>query len=147
MLEQEFAALLGRRFCVAFNSCGASMAAALMSIGVEAGEPVLMNAFTLAPVPGAVAHAGGRPIFVGITPDWHIDLDDLRQAHAQSGASKLLLSYMRGHIPNLDEVFGVAAELGLQVVEDCAHTMGAACLLYTSPSPRDRTRSRMPSSA
>ena len=25
--------------------------------------------------------------------------------------------------------------------------MGMACLLYTSPSPRDRTRSRMPSSA
>ena len=24
---------------------------------------------------------------------------------------------------------------------------GSACLLYTSPSPRDRTRSRMPSSA
>ena len=24
---------------------------------------------------------------------------------------------------------------------------GARCLLYTSPSPRDRTRSRMPSSA
>ena len=24
---------------------------------------------------------------------------------------------------------------------------GNACLLYTSPSPRDRTRSRMPSSA
>ena len=26
-------------------------------------------------------------------------------------------------------------------------TMDKACLLYTSPSPRDRTRSRMPSSA
>ena len=26
-------------------------------------------------------------------------------------------------------------------------THGSACLLYTSPSPRDRTRSRMPSSA
>ena len=25
--------------------------------------------------------------------------------------------------------------------------MAASCLLYTSPSPRDRTRSRMPSSA
>ena len=25
--------------------------------------------------------------------------------------------------------------------------MGTSCLLYTSPSPRDRTRSRMPSSA
>ena len=28
-----------------------------------------------------------------------------------------------------------------------AHGIGKACLLYTSPSPRDRTRSRMPSSA
>ena len=26
-------------------------------------------------------------------------------------------------------------------------TSGSCCLLYTSPSPRDRTRSRMPSSA
>ena len=28
-----------------------------------------------------------------------------------------------------------------------ADDMGIDCLLYTSPSPRDRTRSRMPSSA
>ena len=28
-----------------------------------------------------------------------------------------------------------------------AYVMMGACLLYTSPSPRDRTRSRMPSSA
>ena len=27
------------------------------------------------------------------------------------------------------------------------HTLTGPCLLYTSPSPRDRTRSRMPSSA
>ena len=27
------------------------------------------------------------------------------------------------------------------------HKEGCGCLLYTSPSPRDRTRSRMPSSA
>ena len=28
-----------------------------------------------------------------------------------------------------------------------AISLGVLCLLYTSPSPRDRTRSRMPSSA
>ena len=31
--------------------------------------------------------------------------------------------------------------------EDCYTCGGSGCLLYTSPSPRDRTRSRMPSSA
>ena len=30
---------------------------------------------------------------------------------------------------------------------DCAHIMARACLLYTSPSPRDKRQSRMPSSA
>eukprot|EP00656_Telonema_subtile_P007754 TRINITY_DN13636_c0_g1_i2.p1 TRINITY_DN13636_c0_g1~~TRINITY_DN13636_c0_g1_i2.p1 ORF type:complete len:113 (-),score=13.67 TRINITY_DN13636_c0_g1_i2:62-400(-) len=29
----------------------------------------------------------------------------------------------------------------------CCDVLDSACLLYTSPSPRDRTRSRMPSSA
>ena len=38
--------------------------------------------------------------------------------------------------------FALAAKEHLEDV-----TLYGACLLYTSPSPRDRTRSRMPSSA
>lgn len=126
LLEAEFAALVGRKYCVAFNSCGASMAAALIAAGVERDDKVLMNAFTLAPVPGAIAHAGATPVFVDITADLHIDLDDLRRQWAATGARWLLLSYMRGHIPDLDELFSVCAELGVTVIEDCAHTMGAS---------------------
>lgn len=126
LLEAEFAALVGRKYCIAFNSCGASLAAALISAGVDRNEKVLMNAFTLAPVPGAIAHAGAEPILVDITEDYHVDLNDLRRQHAATGARWFLLSYMRGHIPNLDEVFTLCADLGIAVVEDCAHTMGAA---------------------
>ena len=35
----------------------------------------------------------------------------------------------------------------IQSAGDLARAQGTLCLLYTSPSPRDRTRSRMPSSA
>ena len=42
-------------------------------------------------------------------------------------------------------------QLGRKEIEiaesDVASLRGRICLLYTSPSPRDRTRSRMPSSA
>ena len=34
-----------------------------------------------------------------------------------------------------------------EAMKICASELGMPCLLYTSPSPRDRTRSRMPSSA
>lgn len=124
-LETAFARLVGRRYCVAFNSCGASLAASLMAVGVSPGSPVLMNAFTLAPVPGAIVHAGGDPVFVGITTDYEIDLDDLRAAAQRSGARVLLLSHMRGHITDMDRLMEVAADCDLTVIEDCAHTMGA----------------------
>ena len=35
----------------------------------------------------------------------------------------------------------------LEKSSDVIVKIGAACLLYTSPSPRDRQKSRMPSSA
>ena len=126
LLEAEFATLIGRTYCVGFNSCGASLAAALIAAGVERDDKVLMNAFTLAPVPGAIAHAGAEPVFVDITADYHIDLDHLRKQANASGAKWLLLSYMRGHIPDMDQVMAACDELGVAVIEDCAHTMGAS---------------------
>ena len=41
----------------------------------------------------------------------------------------------------------MARELGPQGIHVAHFIIDGACLLYTSPSPRDRTRSRMPSSA
>ena len=45
------------------------------------------------------------------------------------------------------KVAAAAEEAAITAVADQAESMLLACLLYTSPSPRDRTRSRMPSSA
>ncbi|MGI9607725.1 MAG: DegT/DnrJ/EryC1/StrS family aminotransferase [Acidimicrobiales bacterium] len=125
LLEAEFAALIGRRYCVAFNSCGASLAVTLMAAGVERGDAVLTNAFTLAPVPGAIVHAAAEPVLVGITRDYHIDLEDLARVATRTGARWLLVSYMRGHVPDMHRLMDVCDAAGITVIEDCAHTMGA----------------------
>ncbi len=93
LLEEEFAAFTGARYCLAVASGGYAMATALRAVGVGTGDPVLSNAFTLAPVPGAIAAVGARPVFVEVTEDLTIDLDDLAaQGSAQAGARVLLLS-------------------------------------------------------
>ena len=125
LLEEEFAALAGSKYCLGVNSGGCSLFIALKAIGVEPGDKVLMNVFTLAPVPGAVAHAGAEAVFVDIDNNYRIDIEDLDRKAAASGARFLMLSYMRGHIPDMDAVMAVCTRRGLTVVEDCAHTMGA----------------------
>ncbi len=124
-LEEEFAQALGRKYAVGLNSCGSTMFLSLLAAGVKPGTRVLMNSFTLAPVPGAVAHAGGEHVLVEITDDLVIDLDDLDRKARASGAKHLLLSHMRGHIADMDAVTEVCRRHEITLIEDCAHTLGA----------------------
>jgi dTDP-4-amino-4,6-dideoxygalactose transaminase len=126
MLEDEFAKFIGRKYCIAVNSGGGALFLALKVLGVAAGDPVLVNGFTLAPVPGAILHAGARPIIVDVGENYTIDCDDLEQKAKASGAKVLMLSHMRGHIADMARVMSVAKSLNLQVVEDCAHAIGAS---------------------
>lgn len=124
-LEQEFAAWQGAKYCLAVTSGGQALQIAMRAIEVQHNEPVLTNAFTLAPVPGAIQAVGGVPVLVETTQDLVIDLDDLKAKAEASGARVLVLSHMRGHLVDMDALLRVAKLCALTVVEDCAHTMGA----------------------
>lgn len=125
LLEVEFAEMMGADYCLAVTSGGYALTIALRAIGVLPGEKVLTNAFTLAPVPGAIAAAGGVPIFVNVTEELVIDLDHLDSQIEATGAKILMLSHMRGHICDMDALMRICDAAGVRVVEDCAHTMGA----------------------
>ena len=122
LLEQEYAQYVGAKYCLAVASGGYAMATALRALGVGHGDKVLSNAFTLAPVPGAIAAVGAQPVFVGVTEGLTIDLDDLEAKLDQ--ANVLLLSHMRGHICDMDRLMAMCDAAGVKVVEDCAHRMG-----------------------
>ena len=124
LLEQEFAAQVGAKYCLAVASGGYAMATALRAVGVKPGDHVLTNAFTLAPVPGAIAAVGAVPVFVGVTDQLVIDLDDLAAKAGQ--ANVLLLSHMRGHLADMEALMAICDAAGVTVIEDCAHTMGAS---------------------
>jgi dTDP-4-amino-4,6-dideoxygalactose transaminase len=125
LLEQDYAAYVGSKYCVAVSSCGAAMFIALKALGVKPGEKVLTSTFTLAPVPGAIAHAGAEAVLVETNADYMTDLKDLEHKAVTSGAKVFLLSHMRGHITDLQAVRRACDKYDIAIIEDCAHTMGA----------------------
>jgi dTDP-4-amino-4,6-dideoxygalactose transaminase len=124
-LESEYAEYMGQRFCLACTSGGYAMHVALKAAGLRAGEAVLTNAFTLAPVPGAIDNAGGKPVLVEIDANYCVDLAHLESQMQQSGARFFMLSHMRGHIADMDAITELCERHDVILIEDCAHTMGA----------------------
>ncbi len=125
LLEQEFATYMGMPYCLACASGGYALHIALRAAGLKPGDKVLSNAFTLAPVPGAIHNAGGVPVLVETGEDYTVDCGHLRELAAQSGARFFMLSHMRGHIGDMDTIVEICDANHLVLIEDCAHTMGA----------------------
>ena len=123
LFEREFAERVGARYAVAVNSCSSALFLALLASGVRPGDEVLLPAFTFIAVPSAVVHAGATPVLVEMTGDLAIDPDDLERKISDR-TSALLLSYMRGHVPDLERVLEICAGRGIVVIEDVAHGMG-----------------------
>lgn len=125
LLEQEYTRWQGSRYCIATASGGQAIQLGLRVCGVKPDDKVLANAYTLAPVPGAIHGIGALPVLVEIDTDYHIDLSHLDEMARRSGAKTLLLSHMRGHIADMEALMAIARTYDIKVVEDCAHTMGA----------------------
>ena len=125
LLEEEYAAYQEAKYCLAVTSGGQAMQIALRAAGLKAGDKILANAYTLAPVPGAIHVAGGVPIFFETGQDWRVDIADLAAKAETSGAKFFMLSHMRGHIADMDAIVEICEKYGIMLIEDCAHTMGA----------------------
>ena len=70
-------------------------------------------------------------------------IDKMDSKRRQLGVSKLGL----GGKPQDNKSRELAGQWAMDLVAAHESALISDCLLYTSPSPRDRTRSRMPSSA
>ena len=84
LLEQEFAEFTKAKYCLAVASCGYALTTALRALQVKPNDPILTNAFTLAPVPGAIAATNARP--------------DIRRNHGKPNAKPHRFTNQNPHI-------------------------------------------------
>lgn len=126
LLEREFADYLGATYCLACASGGYALHIALKAAGLQPGDQVLTNAFTLAPVPGAINNAGGKPVLVEIDENYCVNLQHLEKMMASTQSRFFMISHMRGHLADMEAITRLCDQYNVVLIEDCAHTMGAS---------------------
>ncbi len=98
--------------------------AILKAMGIGPRDDVVVPGFTCVVVPQAVRFTGARPIYVDVEPDtFNIDAKGLA-AVLTPNTRAVIVQHTFGLAADIDAVRAVTEARGIQIIEDCAHTMG-----------------------
>jgi Predicted pyridoxal phosphate-dependent enzyme apparently involved in regulation of cell wall biogenesis len=123
--EKELAAYLGCREVVCVNSGTTSVYAALLSVGVGAGDEVVTVPNTFIATAWAISYTGARPVFVDADRNT-CGMDPSKLASAITPKTKAILPvHLYGQPVDLDPILEFARNRGIPVIEDSAQAVGA----------------------
>lgn len=126
-LEESFRNYLGVKYAFSFNSGRSALYAILKSLCLEKNDKVLLQAFTCNAAINPVLWANLKPIYVDCnSEDFNIDIKYLKEKIEENPDAKVLMvQHTFGMPANMDEINLIVRQHGLNLIEDCAHSLGA----------------------
>jgi dTDP-4-amino-4,6-dideoxygalactose transaminase len=125
--ELEFASFCGAKHALAVANGTASLHLALLAIGLEQGDEVIVPSVNFVAAANAIVHAGGKPVFCDLVGPDEPNLDPADIEAAVGPRTKAILALHYGGFPcDMDAIAAIAERHGLAIVEDAAHAPGAS---------------------
>lgn len=124
--EDEFAALVDGRHCVAVNSGTSALHLALLALGVGPGDEVIVPSFSFAASANAVRLVGADPVFVDIEPEYFTLDPEAVSAAVGERTAAIMPVHLYGHPADMTAIGALAERHGLAVVEDAAQAHAAS---------------------
>lgn len=122
-LEARWASWVGAAHAVSCSSGTAALHTALLALGIQPGDEVIVPSHTFLSTSLAVLHAGASPVFCDVGDDQTIDpraLESLVTARTRA----VIVVHLYGIVCAMDRILEAARRHGLSVVEDCAQSVG-----------------------
>jgi perosamine synthetase len=122
--EERFAARVGRKFGVAVCNGSAALDAAVVALGIGAGDEVILPTFTIISCAAAVVRAGATPVVVDCDPQtWNMDVEQVR-AKITPRTRAIMPVHIYGLPVDMDPLLALAKAHDLAVSEDAADMHG-----------------------
>ncbi|WP_320674088.1 DegT/DnrJ/EryC1/StrS family aminotransferase [Prochlorococcus sp. MIT 1341] len=103
-----------------------SFYACLSSLNLEVGTEILITPLTIPPMLNIIYSLGLKPLFVDIELQYfNVCTKDLKAKINSNKPACILLTYLFGIVPNIDEIVGICNEAGIVIFEDISQAIGA----------------------
>ena len=123
--EKEFRGYTGAQCSLAVNSCTAGLHLALAALGLGPGDEVITTPLTFCATVNTILAVGAQPVLADIGLDLNISPEHIRRALTPK--TKAIVPVHLGGLPcDMDEIWDIARENHLKVVEDAAHAVGSS---------------------
>ncbi len=123
--EGEFAAYTGAQEAVSVSSGTAALELAMWTLGVGAGDEVLIPDLTFGATANAVIQVGAQPVLVDVDREtWCVDVSTLRAALTPK-TKAIIVVHLYGYPAPMNDLMNFAHAHGLLVLEDCAEALGS----------------------
>lgn len=123
--EQRFAEFCGTKYAIATNNGTTALHLAMVGMGVQAGDEVIIPTVTYIATANAVRYCGGTPVLVDVCADT-MNIDPmLIEGKITSKTRGILPVHLYGHPADMKAIKKIADKHGLWIVEDAAESHGA----------------------
>lgn len=122
--EDDLAAYVGARHCVAVSSATAGLHLAMAALDLEPGEGIT-TPNTFVATSNAMAYVGLEPVFADIDPDT-FNLSPASVRAAINGRTRVIAPVHFAGLPaDMEALADLAGERRLPIIEDAAHAIGS----------------------
>lgn len=122
--EDNFSGRMGRKYGVAVANGSVALDAAVVALGIGAGDEVIMPAFTIISCAAAIVRAGAKPILVDSDPvTWNMDVS-LIEGKITPKTKAIMVVHIFGLPVDMVPVLALAQKYNLMIIEDAAQMHG-----------------------
>jgi perosamine synthetase len=117
----------GAQFCSILSNGSVTLTAALLAMGIGAGDEVIVPAYTMIATANAVLLAqGARPVFADVEREsLCLDYESVRAAMTERTRALILVSINGRYPKRLDELLELCRTRRVRVIEDAAQSLGS----------------------
>ena len=126
--EASIAEYTNMPYCSVLSNGTVTLVAALMALGIKAGDEVIVPDFTMAATSHAVCLIGAKPVFVDVERStFCMDFERMKAAITEKTRAVILVHMNGRYAEKFDSILEFCKQRNLPLVEDAAQALGSTC--------------------